>query len=131
MQVFVISVQNAVSRAHIGSATALTQFSRQIGATIGVTVIGTIVNHGLPAGVSGGDALGGIHRLPHSARVGLAAAIRPGFIVAASVSLVVWVVAVFFVKEQPLRRTLDDVSVGDAAAGAAGVPARAAVDSEP
>src|SRR5204862_5967658 len=44
MQVFVISVQNAVSRARIGSATALTQFSRQMGATIGVTVMGAIVN---------------------------------------------------------------------------------------
>jgi hypothetical protein len=128
MQVFVISVQNAVSRAHIGSATALTQFSRQIGATIGVTVIGTIVNHGLPAGVSSGDELGGIHRLPHAARVGLADAIRPGFLVAASVSLAVWVVAVLFVKEQPLRRTLDEVSVVDAAAG---TPATAGVDSEP
>ncbi len=49
MQVFVISVQNAVARARIGSATALGTFSRQIGATIGVTVMGVIVNHGLPA----------------------------------------------------------------------------------
>ena len=48
MQVFVISIQNAVARARIGSATALGTFSRQIGATIGVTVMGVIVNHGLP-----------------------------------------------------------------------------------
>src|SRR5205085_2316009 len=40
MQVFVLSVQNAVPRARIGSATALTQFSRQMGATIGVSVMG-------------------------------------------------------------------------------------------
>ena len=33
MQVFVLSVQNAVPRSIIGSATALTQFSRQMGAT--------------------------------------------------------------------------------------------------
>ena len=51
MQVFVLSVQNAVPRAHIGSATALTQFGRQMGATLGVTVMGVIVNHGLPPGV--------------------------------------------------------------------------------
>ena len=48
MQVFVISVQNAVRRAQMGSATALTQFSRSIGATVGVTVMGVIVNQGLP-----------------------------------------------------------------------------------
>ena len=40
MQVFVLSVQNAVARARIGSATALTQFSRSIGSTIGVAVMG-------------------------------------------------------------------------------------------
>src|SRR5689334_13357946 len=57
MQVFVLSVQNAVPRQHIGSATALTQFSRQIGATIGVIVIGAIVNHGLPSGVSGAEGV--------------------------------------------------------------------------
>ena len=51
MQVFVISVQNAVPRSKIGSATALTQFGRQMGATLGVTIMGVIVNHGLPPGV--------------------------------------------------------------------------------
>ena len=46
MQVFVLSVQNAVPRARIGAATALTQFSRQMGATIGVTVMGAISSGG-------------------------------------------------------------------------------------
>src|SRR5204863_5016019 len=69
MQVFVLSVQNAVPRAHIGSATALTLFSRQMGATIGVTVMGAIVNHGLPPGLGGSEGIG-IHRLPAAARAG-------------------------------------------------------------
>ncbi len=56
MQVFVISVQNAVPRSKIGSATALTQFGRQMGATLGVTIMGVIVNHGLPSGVAHGRA---------------------------------------------------------------------------
>jgi EmrB/QacA subfamily drug resistance transporter len=124
MQVFVISVQNAVSRAHIGSATALTQFSRQMGATIGVTVMGAIVNHGLPSGL-GGSAGIGIHRLPPAARQALASALHPAFLLMACVALVVWLVAVTWVKEQPLRRTLDEVSAADAAAGA---PATAALD---
>src|SRR5438876_1875626 len=55
MQVFVLSVQNAVQRARIGSATALTQFSRQMGATIGVSVMGVIVNAGLPAEAARGE----------------------------------------------------------------------------
>ena len=115
MQVFVLSVQNAVPRRHIGSATALTQFSRQMGATIGITVMGAIVNHGLPAGLSEGV---GIHKLPRAAREGLAGAIRPAFLVSACVAAAVWLIAVVWVKEQPLRRTLDEVSVADAAAGA-------------
>jgi predicted MFS family arabinose efflux permease len=127
MQVFVLSVQNAVPRAHIGSATALTQFSRQIGATIGVTVMGAIINHGLPPGVGGTDDIG-IHKLPEAAREALAAAIHPAFLVAALLSAGVWVIAVLWVKEQPLRRSLDEISVVDAAAG---TPATAAVDSEP
>jgi hypothetical protein len=127
MQVFVLSVQNAVPRAHIGSATALTQFSRQMGATIGVTVMGAIVNHGLPSGVGGTEGIG-IHKLPRAGRAELAAAIHPAFLVAACVAAGVWLIAVVFVKEQALRRTLDEVSAADAAAG---TPATAAVDSEP
>jgi EmrB/QacA subfamily drug resistance transporter len=119
MQVYVLSVQNAVPRRHIGSATALTQFSRQMGATIGVTVMGAIINHGLPAGVTGRKGVG-IHRLPRAAREGLAAAIRPAFLVAACVAAAVWLIAVLWVKEQPLRRSLDEISVIEADAGAPG-----------
>jgi hypothetical protein len=107
MQVFVVSVQNAVARARIGSATALGQFSRQMGATIGVTVMGVIVNHGLPAAASQTDATP-IHRLPESLRGALAAAIRPAFLAATIVALAAWVVAVLFVKEVPLRRSVDE-----------------------
>src|SRR3954466_9072086 len=97
MQVFVLSVQNAVARAHIGSATALTQFSRQMGATIGVTVMGAIINHGLPAGVGGSEGIG-LPRLPPAARETLASALHPAFAVAAGISAVVWLIAVLWVK---------------------------------
>src|SRR5207248_5691628 len=117
MQVFVLSVQNAVPRAHIGSATALTQFSRQMGATIGVTVMGAIVNNGLPASVSRGGEGSIVHRLPPAGRAGLAHALHPAFFAAAIVSLVVWVIAVVWVKEQRLRQSLDEVAAADAAAG--------------
>ena len=119
MQVFVLSVQNAVPRRHIGSATALTQFSRQMGATIGVTVMGAIVNHGLPAGLGGSEGIG-IHRLPPASRQSLAHALQPAFLLAACVAVGVCVIAVVWVKEQPLRRSLDDISVIEADAGAPG-----------
>jgi EmrB/QacA subfamily drug resistance transporter len=128
MQVFVLSVQNAVERARIGAATALTQFGRQMGATLGVTIIGVIVNHGLPAGVSAAGEGAQIHRLRPALRIGLADALRPAFFVSACIAAAVWVIAVLFVKEQRLRRTLDQVTPADAAAGA---PATAAVESEP
>ena len=68
MQVFVLSVQNAVRRAAMGSATALTQFSRSIGATVGVTLMGVIVNQGLPNEIHGGIEGGAVlHRLPLAA----------------------------------------------------------------
>ena len=75
-----------------------------MGATIGVTVMGVIVNHGLPRGVAAGGEAAQVHRLPPALRSGLAGAIHPAFLVAACISAAVWVIAVLFVKEQPLRR---------------------------
>ena len=126
MQVFVLSVQNAVPRSIIGSATALTQFSRQMGATLGVTVMGAIVNHGLPPGVGAAGEGAAIHRLPEHLRQGLADAIHPAFLAAACVAGLTWVVAVLWVREVPLRRTLDEVSAAEAAAG---TPATTALES--
>ncbi len=125
MQVFVLSVQNAVPRERIGSATALTQFSRQMGATIGVTVMGTIVNHGLPAGARAGGGVA-IHRLPPGLRSALADALHPAFLAATVVALLVWAIAVLGVKEVALRRSVDEVSAVEAAAG---TPNPGALDS--
>ena len=117
MQVFVVSVQNAVPRSRIGSATALTQFGRQMGATIGVTIIGAIVNHGLPVSARGRDAIP-VHRLPPALRHALADALHPAFLAAAVVSVLVWVIAVLGVKEVELRRSVDEIVAGEASAGA-------------
>jgi EmrB/QacA subfamily drug resistance transporter len=120
MQVFVLSVQNAVRRESMGSATALTQFARSIGATIGVTVIGVIVNHGLPAEAHGGEGLA--HRLPPRLRVALADALHPAFLAAAIVSAIVWVIAVLWVKEVPLQAEFDDAVAREAAIESSGAP---------
>jgi EmrB/QacA subfamily drug resistance transporter len=125
MQVFVLSVQNAVPRTRIGSATAMTQFSRSIGATLGVTLMGVIVNQGLPRGVrTEGIA---VHRLRGPLRVGLASAIRPAFFAALVVSALVLPIVLVGIRDVRLRHGLDDVVLGDEsspqAATAAAAPA--------
>jgi EmrB/QacA subfamily drug resistance transporter len=115
MQVFVLSVQNAVHRARIGSATALTQFARQKGATIGVSVMGVIVNAGVPAQAAAGEGVA-IHRLPPGLRDSLAGALKPAFLAAAVVAVLVWVIALVWVKEVPLRRSVDEIGAAEAAA---------------
>ncbi len=44
---FVLAIQSAVSHARVGVATASGQFSRQIGATIGVAIFGALLTHNL------------------------------------------------------------------------------------
>jgi EmrB/QacA subfamily drug resistance transporter len=119
MQVFVLSVQNAVPRAGIGSATAMTQFARQMGATIGVTIIGAIVNYGLPAQARGATV---VHRLPPDLREALASALHPAFLAAAFAALAVWVIAVVWVREVPLRQSVDEITPAEAAAAAPAAP---------
>ena len=111
MQIFVLSVQNAVARSAMGTATALTQFSRSIGATLGVAIMGVIVNQRLPPGVRTEGVP--IHRLPHAARESLANALQPAFLFAAILCGLVLVVSLVWVREVPLRRDLEGVPVGD------------------
>jgi len=106
MQVFVLSVQNSVPSRHIGSATALIQFSRSIGSTLGVTIMGVIVNQGLPGAVRGNQA--SLHRLAPHARAALANALHPAFLSAAIVSAIVFLLVVFGVKEVPLRSGFEE-----------------------
>ena len=80
--------------------------------------MGVIVNHGLPPGVSaGGEGAGD----PPAAARGARAASRTRSSRRSSprrcVSVAVWVIAVIWVKEQPLRRSLDEVAAVEAAAG--------------
>jgi EmrB/QacA subfamily drug resistance transporter len=107
MQIFVLSVQNSVPRRAMGSATALTQFSRSIGATLGVTLMGVLVNQGLPRNIRGQGT--SIHRLPQAGRVALANALHPAFLAAAVVCGLVFLVSLLWVREVPLRSELEGV----------------------
>ena len=118
MQIFVLSVQNTVSRSAMGTATALTQFSRSIGATLGVAVMGVIVNQRLPANIRTEGAV--IHRLPQAGRVALANAITPAFLFAAGVCGIVFLISVLWVREVPLRHGFEDVDRGRRGFGATG-----------
>jgi MFS family permease len=111
MQIFVLSVQNSVPRAQMGSATALTQFSRSIGATLGVTLMGVIVNQRLPPGVDSQGAV--IHRLPEAGRVALANALHPAFLLAALLCALVFVISLLWVREVPLRHGFEETPAGD------------------
>jgi hypothetical protein len=118
MQVFVLSVQNSVPSRHIGSATALAQFARSIGSTLGVTIMGVIVNQGLPSAVRTNQE--SIHRLPGHARLALANALHPAFLAAASVCAIVLLLVIFGVKEVPLRKGFDETTAGVALDGGGG-----------
>src|SRR5512132_1062679 len=113
MQIFVLSIQNSVSRSAMGSATALSQFSRSIGATLGVTLMGVIVNQRLPSGVSGEGTI--IHRLPPAGRAALANALHPAFLLAAVLCALGVVISLLWVREVPLRHELEETPppVGD------------------
>jgi EmrB/QacA subfamily drug resistance transporter len=114
MQIFVLSIQNSVPRREMGSATALSQFSRSIGATLGVTLRGVIVNQQLPSGVRAEGTV--IHRLPPAGREALANALHPAFLLAAGLCAVVFVISLLWVREQPLRRGFEELApVGDEA----------------
>src|SRR3712207_9070186 len=47
LQTYTLIVQNATSRSDLGVATATTQLSRSIGATLGTAIFGTIMTSGM------------------------------------------------------------------------------------
>jgi EmrB/QacA subfamily drug resistance transporter len=107
MQVFVIAVQNVVPVRQMGTATALTQFARSIGATLGVTLMGVIVNQRLPEAAQLHRQ--SIHRLPPDLRNGLAHALQPAFLAAAALCVVTLAIVVLWLEEVPLKKELDEM----------------------
>jgi MFS family permease len=127
MQVFVLSVQNSVPIRSIGIATALTQFGRSIGATLGVTLMGAIVNQGLPSEARRQGAA--LHRLPPRAREQLANALHPAFLAAALVCVLVLVIVLLWIKEVPLRAGFEETPAVDELGEGAVAGARRAASS--
>jgi EmrB/QacA subfamily drug resistance transporter len=119
MQVMVLVVQNTVPRADLGAATSTVTFLRQVGAAVGVAVLGTLItlrfNAALPDAVAAG--LGGrldsvtpelLAQLPPAERAAVAAAfgdaVPPLFGYTGAILAVVFLLTLFL-PERQLRTT--------------------------
>jgi EmrB/QacA subfamily drug resistance transporter len=109
MQVLIVAVQNTVPLETMGSATALGHFSRSIGGTLGVTVMGAIATRDLRGDP---DVRGPLpEHLPLLVRHELAVAVRPAFLFAACVCLAALVLVAVGLREEPLRRSVEEQPV--------------------
>jgi EmrB/QacA subfamily drug resistance transporter len=106
MQVLVVAVQNAVPLATMGSATALVHFSRSIGGTLGVTLMGVIVARDLPRGARVHGPLP--DTVPTPIQAALAEALQPAFLFAACVCAAALVLVVVGLREERLRQSLEE-----------------------
>jgi EmrB/QacA subfamily drug resistance transporter len=95
MQNLLLVVQNSVPSRELGAATSATQFFRTTGGTVGVSVMGAIMAAGLPAGASSASPA----HLAHS--------IHPVFTLGVPL-MVVALLLVLLIPEQPLRRSVRD-----------------------
>lgn len=115
MSVFITAVQNAVPIRELGATTAFLQFSRLLGAALGVTLFGVIVNFGL---TDVPERLRQFQGATPASRRQLAAAMSPAYMVGAFACLLMWLLVLVAVKQRPLRQSLDEPT-GDHATGLA------------
>jgi len=116
VQNLALVVQNMVPSRHMGAATSSAQFSRVIGGTVGVSIMGAILAAGLPPGAAA-EALGGGAAAAGSsaARDALADAIHPIFVLGVPM-MAITLALVALIPEVPLRRAVRD-DVAEAPAG--------------
>jgi len=146
MQNLVLAVQNTVRASDIGSASASVAFFRSVGGAIGVSVLGAILSsrvselatQGLAAAgipVAGGSAGASMDLVDMPApvreimRAAYGDATAEVFLISAGVAVVA-LISVLFIKERPLRRTVDIQPEAQPGAGAGAVPASAAESAE-
>ena len=120
-----LAVQHGVDRSRLGLATSLNQFSRSIGAAVGVAAMGAVLARGLsgvalPAG--GSDAIAaGVGALSGPARMQLAAALHRVFLMGTVVSGA-GLVATFFLPSVDLSSRVRGTASRPAAAPDAQTP---------
>lgn len=123
MQNLVLAVQNTVRAGDIGTASASVAFFRSVGGAIGVSVLGAVLANRVSALATQGLAAAGIPvqggsagssmdlaHMPEPVREVMRAAYGDAtaevFLISAAVAVVA-LVSVLFIKEKPLRRTVD------------------------
>ena len=122
MQNLVLAVQNNTAQADMGAASSVVSFFRSMGGSIGVSALGALLSHqvtqkvtdGLAAlGIEGGHSTGSIpdlDTLPAPVRSLYEGAFGEAtghlFLVAAPFALLAFV-CILFIREVPLRTTLD------------------------
>jgi EmrB/QacA subfamily drug resistance transporter len=111
---FMVAVQTTVDRRHLGSATSALQFSRMIGGTLGVSVMGAVLSARLAANLNAAgldpglvarlldqDPASGL-LLDDGVRLALAGAIHQVFVIALAAA-VLGLIAVFFIPRKELQ----------------------------
>lgn len=96
--VFVITSQNAFEHSKVGIATSVMQFFRSIGGSIGIAVVGGIIN----ISVKGEQLI-----TTQEAKANLAGGISFSFLLGA-ILIFIAVISVIFLKEIPLRKTHEE-----------------------
>jgi EmrB/QacA subfamily drug resistance transporter len=101
-----LAVQHGVDRAQLGIATSLNQFSRSIGAAVGVAAMGALMTrglHGVPLPRAGEGITADVMTLTAAARTQFAAALHQVFVAGAGVSAA-GLVATFFLPHVDFSR---------------------------
>ncbi|MFF2843941.1 MFS transporter [Paenarthrobacter sp. NPDC057981] len=136
MQNLVLAVQNTVQAKDIGTASASVAFFRSVGGAIGVSVLGAVMsNHvkdlaveglaaaGIPVQGGGSGASMDLADMPAPIadimRAAYGDATAQIFLISAVISVVA-LLAVLFIKERPLRRTVDAAPEKELVATASG-----------
>ena len=123
MQILILIVQNSFPNSQVGTATASNNYFRQIGASIGSAVVGSLfaarltelLTERMPAGAAGADAANSftpamVRELPGAARQiiigGYNDALTPVFLYMVPL-IIVAVILLCFVTEKPLATTIE------------------------
>jgi MFS family permease len=104
-----VAVQNALPVNQLGIGTAALRYLGQVGATLGIAIVGTVVTSGISGEL--------MSQLPtnDTDKLALAAALQHGFL-AVLVFAVIALVAVFFLQDAPVTANSEDPAPESAAA---------------
>lgn len=109
MQNLVLAVQNTVDVRDVGAASSLVAFLRSLGGTVGVTILGVVLDARVTALSGSSSGLGGLGTDSAAEAEAVRAAYGDGLALVfgiAAVASLVTLVAVLLIREVPLRTTV-------------------------